>query len=189
MAWSRTPQDISFSTFDLNWGFLAIRPIDVRSDVTLLHGWLIDPRTTPRSPGRVSRVRRLLEAMLVEPERRLYLGFRDDIPAFLFETFRPEHDPQAPRPGAVGVRMLSAPGEEDTPGFSTAILRTIVKLVLDDPVHDRVVLESEVAEARLTRLAAGFRTEQRITAHGREIFVSTCSRADVRAEFGLEAAG
>lgn len=188
MAWTRTPQDISFSTFDLNWGFFALRPIDIRADVTLLRRWLLDSRPTAL-PGRATKVRQLLETMLLTPERRVLLGFRDDVPAFLFETFPPEHATTGKRSGAVGVRLLASPTGDENPELATAILRTIVKMVLSDPATDRVVLESEVTHARLTRLAAGFHSEYRTTAHGTEVCVSTCTRADIEEDHPLEAAG
>lgn len=189
MAWTRTPQDISFSTFDLNWGFFALRLIDIRADVTLLRRWLLDPRTSSWSPGRSMKVRQLLETMLLTPERRVFLGFRDDVPSFLFETFPPEYNSQGKRSGAVGVRLLASPTGDENPELATAILRTIVKMVLSDPTADRVLLESDVTNARLPRIAAGFHSEQRTTARGTEVRVSICTRADAEEEYPLEAAG
>ncbi|MFR9727923.1 GNAT family N-acetyltransferase [Saccharopolyspora sp. MS10] len=193
MAWSRTPQDIAFTTFDLDWGFLALRPVDVRTDVTLLRRWLLDPGTGSLPSNRNTRVRGLLEAMLREPERQVFLGFRDDVPAFLFETFPSEHeaahDSLGARRGAVGVRVLACPAAGEDPGLAAAVLRTIARMVFAAPDADRVVLEAEPAQDRDVRVAAGFHDERLVTARGEEIHLSTRARSDELAAPGLRAAG
>jgi len=173
----RTTHDIAFSTFDLRWGILSTRPADVRTDATLLHRWLLCPSGELREEP-TADVRHLLAAAVAAADRRMFVGFRDDVPSFLFEVFEADRPPHSLTGADVAMRLLAPPvgGGRD---LVAASLRMMVEMLFQRPEVECIALEAEHGESTSAiARGTGFRTERHITVDGSPLRLTTCTRED-----------
>lgn len=170
----RTTHDIAFSTFDLRWGILSTRPADIRTDATLLHRWLLSPSgETCEEP--TADVRHLLAAAVAAADRRMFVGFRDDVPSFLYEVFDVARPPHTGTGADVGVRLLAQPsGGRD---LLAASLRMAAEMLFDRPEVESIVLECDMVEPTATvARGTGFRGDRQVTFDGVQLRLSVCTR-------------
>lgn len=165
-------------------GRITIEPLDVERDADELHRWVTHPRSSfwgmqGASPDDVRQAYAGIEA---DPHHEAWLGRVDGEPAFLAETYEPEHSEIAGtydwQSGDVGMHVLVAPTDAPRHGFTTAVFRTVMELCLDDPRRRRVVVEPDVGNARIAALnaAAGFRVEREVALSDKVAALSTCTR-------------
>jgi siderophore synthetase component len=120
----------------------------------------------------------------VDPHHDAWLGRVDGVPAFLAETYDPEHSELAGKygwqPGDIGMHLLVAPTERPRTGFTTEVFRAVMELCLDDPRRHRVVVEPDVRNTRIAALneAAGFRIIRHVQLSDKEAALSVCDRDD-----------
>ena len=179
---------------DPDLGTFRVAPVDLDSDVELLHGWLTHPKSAywlmgDHSPKDTARYFRSVHD---SEHENAYLGSWEGRPRFLAELYSPEHGELAPHhatlPGDVGMHFLVAPvAPTDTPvrGFTLAVITTVMELAFADPAIDRVVVEPDVRNEAVHRLneAVGFRIESTIhlAQSDKDAYLSTCTREDFRA--------
>ncbi len=185
-------------TRDSAMGRITIEPIDLDRDGGLLHAWITHPRSVfwGMQGASVEEVRRAYADIAADPHHEARLGRVDGEPAFLVETYEPQHSELAGtydgRPGDIGMHVLVAPSDHPRSGFTTAVFRAVMQLCLDDPERHRVVVEPDVRNERIAALnaAAGFRVVGRVQLSDKVAAVSVCTREDFAASgLGRDAAG
>ncbi len=167
-------------------GTVTIEPIDVDRDGDLLHAWITHPRSVfwGMQDASVQDVWDAYAAIVADRHHDAWLGRVDGEPAFLAETYDPEHSELAGRYewqlGDIGMHLLVAPTEHPRSGFTSAVFRTVMEVCLDDPRRHRVVVEPDVRNQRIAALnaAAGFTVVGHVQLSDKVAALSVCTRAD-----------
>lgn len=178
----------------------TLEPIDVERDAGLLHAWVTHPRSVfwqmlDASPADVARdYARIAES----PHHDAWLGRVAGEPSFLAETYDPARSELAElvglpelRPGDLGMHVLVAPTDRPVPGFTRAVLRSVMAHCFADPAVRRVVVEPDVRNERIATLnaEAGFTVARVVPLTGKDAALSFCTRADFeRSRLALEVA-
>ncbi|NRQ48622.1 GNAT family N-acetyltransferase [Aeromicrobium stalagmiti] len=167
-------------------GCITIEPVDLDRDGDLLHAWITHPRSVfwGMQGASVDDVCAAYAEIGADPHHEAWLGRVDGEPAFLAETYDPEHSELAGtydwQPGDIGMHVLVAPTDSPRTGFTSAVFRTVMELCLDDPRRMRVVVEPDVRNDRIAALnaAAGFRVLGRVQLTDKVAALSVCTRDD-----------
>lgn len=167
-------------------GRITIEPLDVDRDSELLHGWITHPRSVfwGMQDASIEDVCHAYAAIVADPHHDAWLGRVDGLPAFLAETYDPEHSELDGtydwRPGDIGMHVLVAPTGRPRGGFTSAVFRTVMDLCLDDPRRHRVVVEPDVRNDKIAALnaAAGFRVVDEVQLTDKVAALSVCTRDD-----------
>ncbi len=170
-------------------GRITIEPLDIDRDGDLLHGWVTHPRSVfwGMQGVTVEDVCHAYAAIVADPHHDAWLGRVDGAPAFLAETYDPEHSELDGaydwRPGDIGMHVLVAPTSRPRGGFTSAVFRTVMELCLDDPRRHRVVVEPDVRNDRIAALnaSAGFHVIGEVHLAGKVAALSVCTRDDFEA--------
>ncbi|MCW2768728.1 MAG: family N-acetyltransferase [Aeromicrobium sp.] len=167
-------------------GHITIEPVDVERDGDLLFEWTTHPRSIfwGMTHATAEDVWQTYSAIAVNPHHEAWLGRVDGTPAFLAETYDPEHSELSGRydwqPGDIGMHLLVAPTDRPRSGFTSAVLRTVMELCLDDPRRRRVVVEPDIRNRRIAALSesAGFTVVAEVELSDKIAALSTCTRED-----------
>lgn len=150
----------------------TFRPVDPLADGPVLHSWV--SQEYARFWGMVSAT----EQDVVEEYTRIaesghhqaFLGLDDGVPAFLMERYRPESSPLVDvyevQPGDVGMHLLvSPPSGEPQPGFTTAVMQSVMTELFHDPATQRIVVEPDARNHKIHVLneKVGFRPHGVVT--------------------------
>ena len=166
-------------------GRITFEPVDVDRDAAMLHDWVTHPRSVfwGMQAATVGEVREAYAIIDADPHHHAWLGRVNGEPEFLAETYDPARSELANvyevRGGDIGMHVLVAPTDQPRRGFTAAVFRAVMDLCLDDPRHDRVVVEPDVRNERIAALnaAAGFRVEREVELADKTAALSTCTRA------------
>ncbi|WP_120523072.1 GNAT family N-acetyltransferase [Arthrobacter celericrescens] len=172
----------------------AFRPVDPVADAPLLHSWVSQPYA--RFWGMVSSTVRDVEeeyaGIAASGHHQAFLGLDGGVPAFLMERYQPGESPLAEvyvvQPGDVGMHLLVAPPDGDPqPGYTTAVMQSVMSQLFEDPQAERVVVEPDARNHKIHVLneRVGFRPERVVTLPAvdpaethKEALLSFCTRAD-----------
>lgn len=150
----------------------TFRPVHPVADAPVLHSWL--SQEYARFWGMVSAT----ELDVVEEYSRIaesghhhaFLGLDDGVPAFLMERYRPESSPLADvyevQAGDVGMHLLvSPPSGDPQPGYTTAVMQSVMTELFADPGTQRVVVEPDARNHKIHVLneKVGFRPHGVVT--------------------------
>ena len=172
----------------------TFRPVDPGADAPVHHSWV--SQEYARFWGMVSAT----EQDVVEEYTRIadsahhqaFLGLDDGVPAFLMERYRPESSPLADvyevQSGDVGMHLLvSPPSGGPQPGFTTAVMQSVMAELFDDPATRRIVVEPDARNHKIHVLnqKVGFRPQRVVTLPAvdpaedhKEALLSFCTRED-----------
>jgi siderophore synthetase component len=163
---------------------IVIEPLDLETDLTLLHAWVTHPRSVywemqDASLADVDSEYRLIDE---NPHHDAWLGRVDGTPAFLAETYDPAHSelaglPEALaelRPGDLGMHVLVAPTDAPVHGFTRAVFAAVLRHCFADDAVRRVVVEPDTRNDRIRALNRefGFRELRTITLPTKEAVLS-----------------
>ena len=168
---------------------MRIEPLDRGRYAPLVHEWLVHPASAFWQMGGLSLddVRSYLAAVAADPRQDSWLGFVDDRPTFLVETYDPAvllGDVPEVRPGDLGMHLLVAPpAGPPVHGLTSRVMAATVAFCLDRPGVTRVVVEPDVRNEPIARknAAAGFRVLREIELPGKRAHLSVCTREDFAA--------
>lgn len=187
-----------FSRTDPALGTFALRALDPDADAPLLHRWVTHPKASFWMMQEASEadVRRAYGRVDAHPHHDAFLGLHRDAPAFLTERYDPAQVELAglyeAQPGDVGMHFLTAPAGsgERIPGFTLAVLTTVMEFLFADPGARRVVVEPDVRNTAVHRLnaAVGFTVAGEIAKPEKRALLSFCTREQFTAA-RAEAAG
>lgn len=182
-----------FTRTDPALGTFSIRPLDPFSDAELLHGWVTHPKASfwMMQDATLPDVEREYVRITAHEHHHAFLGFHEGRPAFLMESYDPArlelvglYDAQ---PGDVGMHFLVAPTDTPLPGFTRAVITTVMAALFADPATGRVVVEPDVRNTAVHALneAVGFVPEGPVTKPEKEALLSFCTRAQFEAATAL----
>ena len=178
-----------FTRTDPALGDFALRDLDPAADGELLHGWVTHPKAVfwQMTDATVADVVRAYQEIADHAHHDAFLGLYRGTPAFLVERYDPAHvelvGQYDAEPGDVGMHFLTAPGERRIPGFTRAVLTTVMEFLFADPAARRVVVEPDVRNTAVHRLnaAVGFTAVREITKPEKRALLSFCTRAQFAA--------
>ncbi|WP_341715608.1 GNAT family N-acetyltransferase [Micromonospora sp. FIMYZ51] len=179
----RAPE-IIYTRADPRLGEFALRTLDVAADAPLLHRWVTHPRSAfwLMQDADVDRVAQEYRRIAAHPHHDAYLGLWRGEPAFLAERYDPAHVELVgrydARPGDVGMHFLCAPPEVRVPGFTRAVITTVLSWLFADPGTDRVVVEPDVRNRAVQALnaAVGFEVVGPVAKPEKTALLSICTR-------------
>ncbi|MCF3181975.1 acetyltransferase [Streptomyces polychromogenes] len=182
-----------FTRTDPALGAFSIRPLDPFSDAELLHAWVTHPKAAfwMMQDATLPDVEREYVRITAHEHHQAFLGFHEDRPAFLMESYDPArlelvglYDAQ---PGDVGMHFLVAPTDTPLSGFTRAVITTVMAALFADPATARVVVEPDVRNTAVHALneAVGFVAEGPVTKPEKEALLSFCTRAQFEAATAL----
>ncbi|MFD8143464.1 GNAT family N-acetyltransferase [Streptomyces sp. NPDC059708] len=182
-----------FTRTDPVLGAFSIRPLDPFSDAELLHTWVTDPKAAfwMMQDATLPDVEREYVRITAHEHHQAFLGFHEDRPAFLMESYDPAHLELVglydARPGDVGMHFLVAPTDTPVSGFTRAVITTVMAALFADPATERVVVEPDVRNTAVHALneAVGFVPEGPVTKPEKEALLSFCTRAQFEAATAL----
>lgn len=152
----------------------------------LLHRWVTHPRSVYWQMQDATRdeVAAAYAGIAAHPHHRAWLGRVEGRPAFLAETYDPEHSELAGLPelrtGDLGMHLLVAPPEgSPRSGFTADVMAAVLRHCFADPDVRRVVVEPDVRNERIAALnaAAGFVVARHVPLEGKTAALSFCTRA------------
>ncbi|MFR9777516.1 GNAT family N-acetyltransferase [Micromonospora sp. MS34] len=177
---------------DPRLGEFALRTLDPEGDARLLCRWLTHPKAAfwqmldADEAGVVAEYRRIA----ADPHHDAYLGLWRGVPAFLAERYDPARvelaGRYAARPGDVGMHFLCAPTDTPVPGFTRAVLTTVLDWLFADFTVHRVVVEPDLRNAAVHARNAevGFTVVGPLVLPTKTALLSTCTRERFRAATG-----
>lgn len=168
-------------------GVLEHRPIDLGTDLELLHGWVTHPRSVfwMMQGASLDDVRQEYAAIAAAAHHDAFLGLRDGVATFLFERYDPAHEPVGAHlettAGDVGMHVLVAPptdASRPVHGLTRAVMRHVMSACFADPAVRRVVVDPDVDNVAVRALnrEVGFVEHQPIDVPGKTALLSTCTR-------------
>lgn len=134
---------------------IALRPLDLASDVELVHGWMQEPHVAPwwELAGPRERVRSYLRARAALAHLECWIASEDGRPFAYVETYEAIADPlgahYAALPGDRGVHLLVGPPELLGGGAARRLMRHLLTWLLEQPQVTRVVCEPDVRNGRM----------------------------------------
>ncbi|MFG2052525.1 GNAT family N-acetyltransferase [Micromonospora sp. NPDC048930] len=177
---------------DPRLGEFALRTLDPERDARLLHRWVTHPKAVFWQMGDADEAAVAAEyrRIAAHPHHDAYLGLWRGSPAFLAERYDPAHvelaGRYAARPGDVGMHFLCAPTDTPVPGFTRAVLTTVLDWLFADFTVHRVVVEPDVRNTAVHARNAevGFTVVGRLALPTKTALLSTCTRERFRAATG-----
>lgn len=168
------------------------RPVDPASDATLLHSWMSRDyaRFWGMGTATVDEVRSEYAGIDANPHHEAWLGLLGDTPAFLMESYAPEHSPLASlyplQPGDRGMHLLMGPPDIPQHGFTSAAFRSVMVFLFSQPETQRVVVEPDVRNTKIQVLnqRMGFQPHSRIKLPDKTALLSFCTRQQFTATAG-----
>lgn len=181
----------------------TFRPVDPEADAPVLHRWIATDhaRFWGMPEASLEEVRAEHLAIAANPHHHALIAEEDGQPAFLLETYAPEHSQlagaYARRPGDAGLHLLlpepAADGTGPRRGFSADAMRACLQHLFADPAVLRVVVEPDARNTAVHSLNSrlGFVPVERIElpelagAPAKTALLSWCTRAAFAAATGL----
>lgn len=187
----------TFTRTDDRLGKFTLRPVDPDADGPLLHGWVTHPKARfwMMQGWDADAVTRQYRDIAASPHHEAFLGHLDEEARFLVERYDPRHDEIGAayrvRGGDVGMHFLTAPTDAPLPGFTLAVITTVVEMLFADPATERIVVEPDVDNHAVHALnaAVGFRVVDTVTLSYKQALLSVCERADLARARGASRTG
>lgn len=181
-----------YTRHDRRLGEFALRTLDVAADAPVLHRWVTHPKAAfwLMQDADVDAVAAEYQRIAEHPHHEAYLGLWRAEPTFLAERYDPAHVELVglydARPGDVGMHFLCAPTDTPVPGFTRAVITTVMAWLFADPATERVVVEPDVRNTAVHALnaAVGFEVIGPIAKPEKTALLSICTRQRFLATIG-----
>ncbi|SCG72981.1 GNAT family N-acetyltransferase [Micromonospora coxensis] len=178
----------TFRRVDERLGEFTLRPLDPDGDAALLHRWVTHPKAAfwMMQDADVARVAEAYRRIAAHPHHDAFLGAWRGRPTFLAERYDPAHVELVGRyahaDGDVGMHFLCAPTDTPVPGFTRAVITTVLAWLFADPATRRVVVEPDVRNTAVHALnaAVGFTVVGPIRKPEKDALLSVCTRDQFR---------
>jgi RimJ/RimL family protein N-acetyltransferase len=150
---------------------IALRPLDLASDVELVHRWMQEPHVEPwwELAGPVERVRAYLRARVALAHLECWIASEDGRPFAYVETYEATADElgaqYAALPGDRGFHLLVGPPELLGSGAARRLVRQLLTSLLEQPQVTRVVCEPDVRNGRMLAFCRALGGEKIATFH------------------------
>lgn len=163
---------------------IGLEPLELDPHLPMLHAWVTHPASCywMMQGATLGDVRAEYEQIAANPHHDAWLGRVDAVPAFLAETYDPQHSPIAgcydEAPGDLGMHVLVAPTEEPVPGFTRRVFAGVMAHCFADPNVLRVIVEPDERNTSIAQMNArgGFVVDRLIDLSDKRAALSICTR-------------
>lgn len=171
-------------------GTVTIRRADPCADAVTVHAWTSHPRSAfwQMTHLDLDGVRAYLRSVTGDDAQAAWVGDVDGVPSFYAETYDPArttlvgvHDAL---PGDLGMHLLvGPPAGRPRPGFTSAVMASVLRLCFEHLGAARVVVEPDVRNGAIAakNAAAGFRVLREVDLPGKRASLAVCTREDFAA--------
>ncbi|MDX1755929.1 MAG: GNAT family N-acetyltransferase [Marinobacter sp.] len=165
-------------------GDFTLRPLALPDDLPQIHTWLSADHARFWGMQDMSQddLSRFYTRLRATGEGDAFIGYHQGRPAFLMETYHPEHSPLAEhypvQPGDLGMHILVAPSERRIAGFTRGVFTVIMAFLFEGLNARRVVVEPDTRNDRIHTLNrfAGFVYDKVIELPDKTAHLAFCTR-------------
>ena len=164
----------------------TFRCVDPVADAPLLHSWVTQPYASFWGMQSATEADVVDEYAKIQASghHHALLGLDGGVPAFLMEEYLPASSPLAAAypvlPGDAGMHLLVAPPSGDPePGFTTAVMDTVLARLFGRPEVERIVVEPDARNTKIHALNGrfGFLPAGVVGLPDKDALLSFCTRA------------
>ena len=164
----------------------TFRCVDPVADAPLLHSWVTQPYASFWGMQSATEADVIDEYAKIQASghHHALLGLDGGVPAFLMEEYLPASSPLAAvypvLPGDAGMHLLVAPPSGDPePGFTTAVMDTVLARLFGRPEVERIVVEPDARNTKIHALNGrfGFLPAGVVGLPDKDALLSFCTRA------------
>lgn len=169
-------------------GEMSIRPIQLDSDIEMLHNWVTQPYA--KYWGLLDKTQEEVYKEYSEIQENIqhhtYIGMLNNEPLFLMERYKALTDIIAnyydAQEGDFGMHILVAPIEKRIPQFTWHVFSVIIDYFFSIPQVKRIVVEPDVNNKKIHVLnrKAGFVYQKEIELPGKRAALSFCTEEDYK---------
>ncbi len=149
---------VIFSQHHNGVGTFTLKTLDPGDDGERLHGWFVQDYARFWNMGHLGQqeVIAFYETLQNSGHAEAYMGYLDDQPAFIMESYDPAHDQVGKHydveVGDWGMHFMVAPPRKLISGFTLAIIRTVLAYHFSNPAITRLVVEPDVRNEKVHKL-------------------------------------
>jgi len=165
-------------------GNFSFRPLQIACDIPLIHNWVNREYAQywQMQKTTIEQVRVAYTTITQARHAHAFMGFYNDVPAFLWESYWAMNDPIGKyydvQEGDYGLHLLVAPPDKTIHGFTLHILKTIMDYMLSDDAVNRLIVEPDIRNEKMHILTqrVGFEYGQQITLPHKKAWLAFCTR-------------
>ncbi len=180
--------NVVFSKTIENFGTLQLRPLDLDTDIPLIHEWVTKPYASywEMQDSSLEAVQESYTAVTALAHHDVFIGMYNEEAVFLMERYSATKDPISAyypvQEGDYGMHLLVAPPTEKIHGFTWHIFTTILDYFFSNDLVNRVVVEPDVNNKKIHALnvKAGFQYESTIELPHKKAALAFCERVNYK---------
>ena len=165
-------------------GVFELRPIDMETDIPLIHNWVNRDYAVywEMNGFSVEEVKNTYYNILEKTQ--VYMGVFNGKVAFLLECYDPQNDIVGKYyeslKGDKGMHILVAPSENPIPNFTWTIFTVILDFIFSDSKSKRIVVEPDARNHKIHLLnkRAGFVFQHVLELPHKKAHLEFCTRED-----------
>lgn len=165
-------------------GRFSFRPLEIENDIPLIHNWVNRDYAQYWQMQHTTeeQVRSAYTAISRSKHSHAYMGFYNDKPAFLWESYYAKNDPIGKyydvQDGDYGLHLLVAPVDTPIHHFTYHILCTVIDFMLTDPAVERLIVEPDARNEKMHVLTrrVGFEYRQKVQLPQKTAYLGFCTR-------------
>lgn len=150
--------DYSFSRQDELLGTFSLRALDLEKHIQPVCDWIQKDYAKFWNMQNFdqAQLHQFYSAMQQDSHQAAFMGFYQGEPAFLVEIYDPAQHELAKyfesKPEDCGMHLLIAPPVIRQPGFSLAVMRTVMEFLFQKIAANRVIVEPDIHNHKIHRL-------------------------------------
>ncbi|WP_268846267.1 GNAT family N-acetyltransferase [Flavobacterium aestivum] len=176
--------DIVFVKTIPGLGVFELRPIDLDTDIPLLHNWVNRDYAVYWGMNGFSLQEVYDSYSKILEKTDVYMGIFNDEVSFLLECYNPEEDTIGEyyqvKKGDKGMHILVAPFEKSISNFTWSIFTVILDFIFCDANNQRVIVEPDARNHKIHLLnkKAGFVFQKIVELPHKKAHLEFCTRKD-----------
>ncbi|MES2674657.1 MAG: GNAT family N-acetyltransferase [Pseudomonadota bacterium] len=165
------------------FGQLHLRKLNDSDDINLIHDWVGRDYAQFWGMQTHSLEQVCNEYQKLQEHGQVFMGFYENVPAFLVEIYDPKQDilanHYAVQEGDLGMHILLAPAQIPIAQFSWQVFRFVMEFLFNAKHAKRIVVEPDARNQKIHRLnqRAGFVYTQFLQLPHKTAWLAFCTRA------------
>ncbi|WP_459212331.1 GNAT family N-acetyltransferase [Aquimarina rhabdastrellae] len=176
-------QTIVYSRVIKGLGCIQLRPLDMDTDITVIHDWVNKPyaKYWGMQDTSLAYVKEQYQEIEDNPYHDTFIGVLNDTPIFLMERYKASQDLIAQyydaQDGDYGMHILVGPPDNYIPKFTWHVFTTIMFFLFDNKTTQRVVVEPDINNQKIHLLntKAGFVYQKEIKLPHKTAHLAFCT--------------
>ncbi|NIG56237.1 GNAT family N-acetyltransferase [Chitinophaga sp. Cy-1792] len=173
-----------FSRQVTQMGHFSFRPLQLDTDIFLIHNWVNREyaKYWQMQHTSIEQVKHTYTSIIQSKHAQAFLGFCNNVPAFLWESYYAANDPIGKyydvQEGDYGLHLLVAPPDRVIHGYTLQILHTIMQYMLMNDAVKRVIVEPDIRNEKMHVLTqkVGFAYTRELQLPHKKAYLAFCTR-------------